>query len=75
MSTAIQPLVVPRSSALTLARDYAELIKLRVTTLIIMTAWCGYYFGALEVRRLFLFVGSVSHPAGDRPGFRRRPQR
>lgn len=48
MSTAIQPLAVPRSSFLTLARDYAELIKLRVTTLIIMTAWCGYYFGALK---------------------------
>ena len=48
MSTAIQPLVVPRSSALTLARDYTELTKLRVTTLIIMTAWCGYYFGALK---------------------------
>ena len=48
MSTATQPLVVPRSGALTLARDYAELAKLRVTTLIIMTAWCGYYFGALK---------------------------
>jgi protoheme IX farnesyltransferase len=33
---------------MTLARDYAELVKLRVTTLIVMTAWCGYYFGALQ---------------------------
>jgi protoheme IX farnesyltransferase len=48
MSTATQPLVVPRGSVLTLARDYAELAKLRVTSLIIMTAWCGYYFGALK---------------------------
>ena len=32
--------------ASSLARDYAELTKLRVTTLIIMTAWCGYFFGA-----------------------------
>jgi protoheme IX farnesyltransferase len=48
MSTATQPLAVPRSSALTLARDYAELTKMRVTTLIVMTAWCGYYFGALK---------------------------
>ncbi len=48
MSTATQSLAVPRSSALTLARDYAELIKLRVTSLIIMTAWCGYYFGAAK---------------------------
>jgi heme o synthase len=48
MSTATQPMVVPRSSVLTLARDYTELTKLRVTTLIIITAWCGYYFGALK---------------------------
>lgn len=32
----------------TRARDYAELIKLRVTTLIVMTAWCGFYFGAVK---------------------------
>lgn len=29
-------------------QDYAELTKLRVTTLIVMTAWCGFYFGALK---------------------------
>jgi protoheme IX farnesyltransferase len=27
-------------------RDYAELTKARVTTLIVLTAWCGYYLGA-----------------------------
>jgi len=48
MSTATQALAVPRNSVLTRARDYAELTKLRVTTLIVMTAWCGYYFGALK---------------------------
>jgi len=48
MSTATQPLAVPRNAALILVRDYAELTKLRVTTLIIMNAWCGYYFGALK---------------------------
>src|ERR1051325_3559684 len=48
MSTVTQPLAIPRNSVLTLAQDYAELIKLRVTTLIIMTAWCGYYFGAVK---------------------------
>src|SRR5207244_9866151 len=48
MSTATQVLVVPRNSVLTRARDYAELTKMRVTTLIVMTAWCGYYFGALK---------------------------
>jgi heme o synthase len=26
--------------------DYAELTKLRVTTLIVMTAWCGYFFAS-----------------------------
>ncbi len=26
--------------------DYAQLTKARVTTLIILTAWCGFYFGA-----------------------------
>lgn len=29
-----------------LMRDYAELTKARITTLIVLTAWCGYYFGA-----------------------------
>lgn len=48
MSTATQPLALPRQGVASLARDYAELIKLRVTTLIVMTAWCGYYFGALK---------------------------
>ena len=41
-----QPLFLLRKQATSLLRDYAELVKLRVTTLIVMTAWCGYYFGA-----------------------------
>src|SRR3974390_968197 len=48
MSLAAQPLPVPRSSFAGLARDYAELTKARVTTLVVLTAWCGYYFGALK---------------------------
>lgn len=48
MSIATQPLAIPRSSLATLARDYAELTKMRVTTLVVMTAWCGYYFGAMK---------------------------
>ena len=32
--------IMPRLS------DYAQLTKSRVTTLIIMTAWCGFFFGA-----------------------------
>src|SRR6202162_3226018 len=43
-----QPLVIFRRQATSLLRDYAELMKLRVTTLIVMTAWCGYYFGAQQ---------------------------
>lgn len=48
MSIATQPLALPRTGARALARDYAELIKLRVTTLIVMTAWAGFYFGAIR---------------------------
>lgn len=40
------PLSGFRTRATSLLRDYAELTKLRVTTLIVMTAWCGYFFGA-----------------------------
>jgi len=29
-----------------LAHDYADLTKTRITTLIVLTAWCGYFFGA-----------------------------
>jgi len=48
MSTASQPLVVPRTSIASLARDYATLTKARVTTLIVMTAWAGAYFAAAK---------------------------
>lgn len=48
MSTTFQPIAVPRSSASMLLRDYAELTKARVTTLIVMTAWSGFYFGAIR---------------------------
>jgi protoheme IX farnesyltransferase len=29
-----------------LLSDYAQLTKARITTLIVLTAWCGYFFGA-----------------------------
>jgi len=48
VSTATQPLVAPRTGVLPLLQDYAELFKLRVTSLIVMTAWCGYYLGSLK---------------------------
>ena len=31
-----------------MAREYAELIKLRITALIVMMAWCGAHFGAAK---------------------------
>jgi heme o synthase len=46
MSTMTLPLAGFRVRATSLLRDYAELTKLRVTTLIVMTAWCGYFFAA-----------------------------
>jgi protoheme IX farnesyltransferase len=46
MSTMTQPLLLLRKQATSVLRDYAELMKARVTSLIVMTAWCGYYFGA-----------------------------
>src|SRR5579863_9671341 len=46
MSTITLPLSELRARATSLLRDYAELTKLRVTSLIVMTAWCGYFFGA-----------------------------
>jgi protoheme IX farnesyltransferase len=46
VSTMAQPLDVFRRRTTSLLRDYSELMKARVTTLIVMTAWCGYYFGA-----------------------------
>jgi heme o synthase len=48
LSSATQSLVVPRGSLTMLLRDYSELTKFRVTSLIVMTAWAGFYFGALR---------------------------
>jgi heme o synthase len=57
MSTAMQPIIEssPVESGKsapanwkTLLRDYSELTKFRVTVLLVATAWCGYYFGALK---------------------------
>jgi protoheme IX farnesyltransferase len=47
MSTATQPLAITRPFASVL-RDYSELLKARVTMLIMITAWCGFYFGAIK---------------------------
>jgi protoheme IX farnesyltransferase len=46
MSAITSPLSVFCNRTTSLLRDYAELTKLRVTTLIVMTAWCGYFLAA-----------------------------
>ena len=48
MSTATQPLAVPRLGLAALAREYSVLLKARVTTLLILTTWCGAYFAAAK---------------------------
>lgn len=48
MSTATQPLAVPRIGFAALMREYAVLMKARVTTLIVLTAWCGAYLAAVK---------------------------
>ncbi len=48
MSTAIQPLAIPRVGLSSLLRDYSVLVKARVTTLIVLTAWCGAYLAAVK---------------------------
>ena len=48
MSTATQPLAVPRIGFAALLREYSVLVKARVTTLIMLTAWCGAYLAAVK---------------------------
>jgi len=48
MSTATQIIDVRQGRAGMLVRDYAQLVKARVTSLVMMTAWCGFYFGAAK---------------------------
>src|SRR5579871_3800368 len=57
MSTMTLPLAGFRTRATSLLRDYAELTKLRVTSLIVMTAWCGYFFGAHKSGESWLSLG------------------
>lgn len=46
MTTApTQPLAIAARGPMDLLRDYAQIIKIRVTTLVVVTAWCGFYFG------------------------------
>lgn len=49
MSTLTQPLVASQVRTSSRLRDYSELTKLRVTSLIMMTAWTGFYFAASKL--------------------------
>ena len=51
------PFLGVRSRTTALLRDYAELTKLRVTSLIVMTAWCGYFFGAHKAHEAWFTLG------------------
>ncbi|HVN19839.1 MAG TPA: heme o synthase [Dongiaceae bacterium] len=57
MSSTTLPLTGFRTRATSVFRDYSELTKLRVTTLIVMTAWCGYFFGAHKAGESWLSLG------------------
>jgi protoheme IX farnesyltransferase len=48
MSAASQPIAVQQNAAALAFRDWAELVKARVTMLIVLTAWTGFYFGAAK---------------------------
>lgn len=57
MSSVSLPFEGVRSRATSLLRDYAELTKLRVTSLIVMTAWCGYFFAAHKAHESWFTLG------------------
>ena len=46
-----------KTSVSRLLRDYAELTKARITTLIVLTAWCGYFFAAHKSGLSALSIG------------------
>lgn len=56
---------------LDLLRDYMQITKIRVTTLVVVTAWCGFYFGqhksglpVLTVKLLWALAGIGMVSAG-----------
>jgi protoheme IX farnesyltransferase len=64
MSTVTEPLGIPWSAIATRARDYAELTKMRVTSMIMVTAGCGYYFGCLKSDAPLLSLGLLQSLLG-----------
>lgn len=52
VAVAVAPAITPATSATarasSLLSDYAQLLKLRVTGMVVLTAWAGYYLGSLK---------------------------
>jgi len=59
MGAVSQPLVTHNGGVVGTVRDYSELVKLRVTSLIVMTACCGYYFASRQSGFPVLGLGLV----------------
>ncbi len=59
MAENLPTVFLPAQRIAGLLRDYAELTKARITTLIVATAWCGYFFGAHKSGASALSVGLV----------------
>jgi len=59
MGAVPQPLALPSGWVAATLRDYSELVKLRVTSLIVMTAGCGYYLASRQSGFPVLGVGLV----------------
>lgn len=59
MSALLHLSLIGRSRMSSLLRVYAELTKLRVTTLIVMTAWCGSFLGSRKAGLPSLSFGLV----------------
>jgi protoheme IX farnesyltransferase len=65
------PVAVIRRGPMDLLRDYARLTKIRVTTLVVITAWCGFFFGqhksalpVLTIKLLYALAGIGMVAAG-----------
>jgi protoheme IX farnesyltransferase len=70
-TAAAQPLAVATRGPMEILRDYAQLTKIRVTTLVVVTAWCGFFFGArksalpvLTIKLLWALAGIGMVAAG-----------
>jgi len=70
-TAAAQPLAVTTRGPAELLRDYAQLTKIRVTTLVVVTAWCGFFFGqhksglpVLSIKLLWALAGIGMVSAG-----------